>query len=89
MCVSGMVLSICSYAKIRSPKFNEIVDYITSHHLPDGGWNCSWQRGSQKSSRHTTLTVFECIRDLENNSYTYRIEDLKNLKNKAHEMLLK
>jgi hypothetical protein len=89
ICVCGMLLSICSYAKMQSSKFNEIVDYIILHHAPDGGWNCSWWKGSQKSSLHTSLTILECIRDLENNDYTYRVDELKNLKSEAHELLLK
>jgi hypothetical protein len=89
ICVCGMLLSICSYVGIRSLKFKEIIDYIILHHQPDGGWNCRCWKGSQKSSLHTTLNVLECIRDLESDSYTYRVDELKSLKNKAHEMLLK
>jgi hypothetical protein len=40
LCVSAMILSICSYAQIRSPKINEIVDYILDKQYLDGGWNC-------------------------------------------------
>jgi hypothetical protein len=89
ICVSGMLLSICGYAKIQSPKFNEIIDYLIHHHLTDGGWNCNWARGSKVSSVHTTLTVLEGIHDLESNKYYYRIEELNSLRDKAHEFLLK
>ncbi|MGD1007138.1 MAG: prenyltransferase/squalene oxidase repeat-containing protein [Ignavibacteriaceae bacterium] len=89
ICVCGMLLSICSYAKMQHSALNEIVNYIISHYMPDGGWNCRWWGGTQKSSLHTTLTVLEFIHDLENNGYKYHIDELKNFKNKAHELLLK
>lgn len=89
ICVGGMILSICSHAKVKSKKMNEITDYIISHRQPDGGWNCSWIKGSKVSSVHTTLLVLECIRDLENNSYTYRLDELNNQKKTGQEFLLK
>jgi hypothetical protein len=88
ICVGGMILSICSYAKIKSPKINEIIDYIIAHHLPDGGWNCRWQKGDKKSSVHTTLTILECIRDLELYGYAYRADELNMLKKQAQGFLL-
>ena len=32
-----------------------IVDWFVEHQLPDGGWNCEWVEGSQRSSFHSTL----------------------------------
>jgi len=32
-----------------------IVDWFVEHRLPDGGWNCEWVNGSQRSSFHSTL----------------------------------
>ncbi len=32
-----------------------IVDWFLEHQLPDGGWNCDWVEGSQRSSFHSTL----------------------------------
>jgi hypothetical protein len=32
-----------------------IVDWFLEHQLPDGGWNCEWTEGSQRSSFHSTL----------------------------------
>ena len=89
ICICGMLLSICSHAKIHPSMFNGIIDFIILHYMPDCGWNCRWWNGSKKSSLHTTLSVLEAIRDLEANNYTYRIDELRSLKNKAHELLLK
>jgi len=75
MCVSAMILSICSYGKLLSEKLSEIVDYILKSQKEDGGWNCD--RVSQKSSLHTTLSVLEAFREFEQNGYTYRLEDIR------------
>jgi len=32
-----------------------IVDWFLEHRLPDGGWNCEWTEGSERSSFHSTL----------------------------------
>jgi hypothetical protein len=88
MCVSGMILSMVTYSKIQSDKIFEIIDYILDKQMPDGGWNCSWER-SKKSSVHTTLTVLESIRDYINSGYQYRIEELKIKRREAEELLLK
>ena len=89
ICVSAMLLSICGHAKIRSPKFDEIIDYLIDKRRSDGGWNCSWWKGSEKSSLHSTLTILESLRDLEANGYSYRLNELKILRDDAHELLLK
>lgn len=89
ICICGMLLSICSYARISQAMLNEIIDFIILHYMSDGGWNCRWWKGSKKSSLHTTLNVLEGIRDLEANNCSYRIDELKYLQNKAHELMLK
>lgn len=32
-----------------------LVDWFAEHWLPDGGWNCEWTSGSNRSSFHSTL----------------------------------
>jgi len=89
MCVSGMLLGICAYGKIESPKLHEITDYILQHHFNDGGWNCSWNRGATHSSLHTTLSILEAIRDYEDSGYTYRRDELISQRDEAHEFILR
>jgi hypothetical protein len=36
-----------------------LVDRLLSEQLPDGGWNCEAERGSVRSSFHTTICVLE------------------------------
>lgn len=89
LCVCGMVLGICCYGHVGSPKLDEIVDYILDKHYPDGGWNCEWDKDDCHSSLHTTLTVLEAFRDYEANGYTYRLEEIKACIPQAWEFILK
>lgn len=89
MCVCAMILSICTYAHIQSPKINEIIDYILLHQYPDGGWNCSWQKKDMHSSLHTTISVLESLRDYENYGYTYRLNEIKDSITLGIEFMLK
>jgi len=88
LCVSGMFLHICCYAKIKSDKIYEIVDYLIDKHYNDGGWNCMWEAGHIHSSLHTTLSVLEGICDYERNGYEYRLDELLKLRKEAHEFIL-
>ncbi len=89
LCVSAMLLGICSYGRIQSPKLFEIVDYILDKQYPDGGWNCAWEKGDQHSSLHTTLSVLEAFRDFLAYGYTYRHEEIKKSIPGAWEFILK
>ena len=88
VCICGMLISLCCYARIESKKIYEIVDYLLDKHYPDGGWNCQWEKVDTHSSVHTTINVLEGIRDYENNGYEYRIQELKQNQEQAHEFLL-
>lgn len=89
VCVVAMTLSICCYAKLNLPKINECIDYILEKQFPDGGWNCSWDRGAEKSSVHTTLSVLEAFRDYRVYGYTYRLEEIKAAVPRGEEFLLR
>jgi hypothetical protein len=77
LCVAAMLLSLCCYARIESPRLLTIVDYILARQFADGGWNCDWADGAQRSSLHTTLTVLEAFRDYEANGYVYRLDEIR------------
>lgn len=72
LCVGAMVVSMCSYAGIKSEKIDEIIDYLLEKQYPDGGWNCNWDHGNEHSSVHTTLSVLEAFRDYQAGQYIYR-----------------
>ena len=55
-CINGRVVAIGAYFGERSDR---LVDRLLSEQLADGGWNCEAERGSVRSSFHTTICVLE------------------------------
>lgn len=55
-CINGRVVSLGAYFGERSDR---LVDRLLSEQLADGGWNCEAERGSVRSSFHTTICVLE------------------------------
>lgn len=38
---------------------SELATWFAAHRLPDGGWNCEWVEGSNRSSFHSTLNALK------------------------------
>jgi hypothetical protein len=55
-CINGRVVALGAYFGERSDR---LVDRLLSEQLADGGWNCEAERGSVRSSFHTTVCVLE------------------------------
>ena len=55
-CINGRVVALGAYFGERSDR---LVDRLLGEQLGDGGWNCEAERGSVRSSFHTTLCVLE------------------------------
>jgi hypothetical protein len=55
-CINGRVVALGAYFGERSDR---LVDRLLSEQLLDGGWNCEAERGSIRSSFHTTICVVE------------------------------
>jgi hypothetical protein len=55
-CINGRVLALGAYFGERSDR---LVDRLLGEQLADGGWNCEAERGSIRSSFHTTICVLE------------------------------
>jgi hypothetical protein len=55
-CINGRVVALGAYFGARS---DHLVDRLLSEQLADGGWNCETERGSVRSSFHTTICVLE------------------------------
>jgi hypothetical protein len=55
-CINGRVVALGAYFNERSDR---LVDRLLGEQLADGGWNCEAERGSVRSSFHTTLCVLE------------------------------
>jgi len=61
-CINGRVVALGAYFGQRSDR---LVDRLLGEQLADGGWNCEAERGSVRSSFHTTICVLEGLLDFE------------------------
>ena len=55
-CINGKAVAIGAYF---GEDVQAIVDRLVGEQLQDGGWNCEAERGSTRSSFHTTISVLE------------------------------
>jgi len=55
-CINGRVVALGACFGVRSDR---LVDRLLGEELADGGWNCEAERGSVRSSFHTTICVLE------------------------------
>ena len=62
-CINGRIVALGAYFGERR---DALVDRLLSEQLADGGWNCEAERGSVRSSFHTTLCVLEGLLAFEN-----------------------
>jgi hypothetical protein len=58
-CITGMVLSICSYFRLPDERLETVAQHLLRQQLPDGGWNCRSFKGDTHSSFHTTISALE------------------------------
>jgi len=61
-CINGHVLALGGYFGETDDR---LVDRLLSEQLTDGGWNCEAERGSMRSSFHTTICVLEGLLEYE------------------------
>jgi hypothetical protein len=61
-CINGRVLGLGVYFGHTSDR---LLDRLLGEQLADGGWNCEAERGSVRSSFHTTICVLEGLLEYE------------------------
>ncbi len=83
-----MLLNLCCYSKIDSPKTNQIIDFILDKQFDDGGWNCRWELDKDHSSLHTTINILEGLKEYLDNNYSYKKKEIIQSVKKAHEFIL-
>jgi hypothetical protein len=82
-CINGRVVALGAYFGQPSRR---LVDRLLSEQLGDGGWNCEAERGSVRSSFHTTLCVLEGLLAFE--QAVGMDATITNARTRAHEYLL-
>lgn len=89
VCINGMFLNYASYFNTDEEGLKSVVDFIISQQLPDGGFNCRYNRsGANHSSLHSTLSVIEGICEYAKNGYKYRLEELQKMERGSVEFIL-
>lgn len=89
VCVNGMFLNYACYFGAEEEQLHSIVDFILSQRLPDGGFNCRFNRsGARHSSLHSTLSILEGLLEYRLNGYTYRLPELEAAVAGAREFIL-
>jgi hypothetical protein len=90
VCVNGMFLNYACYFRIEPDPLISIIDFVLEQQLPDGGFNCRFNReGARHSSMHSTISLLEGMWEYERCGYTYRVDELASARAAAQEFLLK
>ena len=90
VCINGMFLNYACWFTIREDLLVSVVDFILSQVMPDGGFNCRFNRsGADHSSLHSTISVCEGIAEYRLHGYTYRLDELKAVESSSQEFMLK
>lgn len=82
-CINGMTVALGSYF---GKNVDAVVDRLTHEQLADGGWNCETERGSTRSSFHTTICVLEGL--LEHETATGGTAESQEARRRGEEYLL-
>jgi len=72
MCQTAMSMAIFAYFQIQDERLEQIISYIISNQLDDGGWNCRHPRvKTNHSSFNTTFHVLEALQQIKQNLPEY------------------
>ncbi len=91
MCIAGMLLNLACYGKTPVSDLKSLVDYVLRFQMPDGGWNCEFEKrpSLEKSSVHTTICVLEGLLEYANEEHPYRHLEVKRALEDGCELLLR
>lgn len=82
-CINGMATALGAYF---GQHVDSVAQRLTGDQLPDGGWNCEAERGSTRSSFHSTICVLEGL--LEHEQATGGTPASRVARDRAEEYLL-
>ena len=89
VCVNGMFLNYASYFKTEERYLKSIIDFILAQRMPDGGFNCRFNRyGAKHSSLHSTISVLEGMTEYLINGYHFRHKELSEARQSSVEFML-
>jgi hypothetical protein len=89
VCINGMFLDYACYFMTGQEALISVIDFVLGQRLPDGGFNCRFNRsGAKHSSLHSSLSVAEGLACYEKNGYTYRLDEVIEARHTAEEFML-
>ena len=89
VCVNGMLLNYACYFRVDPGKLESIIDFLTTQHMTDGGFNCQLNRqGATHSSLHSTISVLEGFQEYRANGYSYRLAEVEAMAAAGREFIL-
>ncbi len=79
ICVVAMMVRFACYVGLNDIRINEMIDYILSNQMIDGGYNCAYERkpAPKQSSLHTTVNVLEAFSTYIKMGYIYRSKEIE------------
>jgi hypothetical protein len=83
-CITGLVLALGAYFGERH---DEVVDWLLSEQVEEGGWNCQTVRGSRRASFDTTISVLEGLLEYEH-LHGGNVAEVRAARARAQEYLL-
>ncbi len=91
VCMNGMNLNSMCYFSVDENKLVSVIDFIVLQQLQDGGFNCAYnyaKYGAKHSSLHSTISMIEGFNSYINHGYTYRLQEIKKLRDDSIEFIL-
>ncbi len=89
VCVNAMFLKYASYFNTSTDDLYPIVNSILHERMPDGGFNCRFNRsGAVHSSLHTTLSVVEGFSAYIKAGHTYQVSEVRKAITSSVEFML-
>ncbi len=86
-CVTGMVVSLLAYFEYPDERIHQLVDFLLSQQMADGGWNCQSFEGARHGSFHTTIMALEGLFEYEK-FYAGKYSELASTQQRGREFLL-
>jgi hypothetical protein len=88
-CVTAMNLALGCYFGVVGERTTEVVEWLLSEQMGDGGWNCERVRGSTRGSFHTTISAVEGLLEFEKSGWALSLGDAaRQARGRAYDYLL-
>ncbi|MCK0141736.1 prenyltransferase/squalene oxidase repeat-containing protein [Aliiroseovarius sp. F20344] len=89
VCINGMFLNFGCAFGLEETHAAEVLDWLLSQQMFDGGWNCRKNRsGAVHSSLHSTLSIVEGLHEYICAGHSYRVAEARAAAEAGREFIL-